>query len=191
MTNSHNNIHTGRWILDASHSEIGFSVRHAGISKVRGRFTDAVGVVQIANNFDESFVEVVIDAKSFNSGNEGRDNHVRSADFFDVEQFSTITFDSKKITHKHGDKYVLDGVLTIRGVQKDVSLHAELEGIADGPDGTPRAGLTAETEISRKEFSLTWNVALEAGGVLVSDKVKINLDLAFTFEDSEREAANA
>jgi len=172
------NITTGTWTLDNSHSEIGFTVRHAGISKVRGQFTDAVATLDLAGNVADSKVNATIQTASFDSGDVNRDGHVRGEDFFDVEKFPEISFVSNAIVPK-GDAYELQGDLTIKGVTRPVALETELHGVAVDPFGNTRAGLTAETTISRKDFGLTWNAVLEAGGVLVSDKVAINLELAF------------
>ncbi|WP_028269986.1 YceI family protein [Arthrobacter sp. UNC362MFTsu5.1] len=172
------NITTGTWTLDNSHSEIGFTVRHAGISKVRGQFTDAAATLDLAQDVADSKVNATIQTASFDSGDVNRDGHVRGEDFFDVEKFPEISFVSNAIVPK-GDAYELQGDLTIKGVTRPVALETELHGVAVDPFGNTRAGLTAETTISRKDFGLTWNAVLEAGGVLVSDKVAINLELAF------------
>jgi len=172
------NVTTGTWSLDNSHSEIAFTVRHAGISKVRGQFTDAEATLELAENVADSKVNATIKTASFDSGDVNRDGHVRGEDFFDVEKFPEISFVSNAIVPK-GDAYELQGDLTIKGVTRPVALETELHGVAVDPFGNTRAGLTAETTISRKDFGLTWNAVLEAGGVLVSDKVAINLELAF------------
>ncbi|MGO4119792.1 YceI family protein [Arthrobacter sp. C9C5] len=172
------NLTTGTWTLDSSHSEIGFTVRHAGISKVRGQFKEADATLDLAENVADSKVNATIKTASFDSGDVNRDGHVRGEDFFDVEKFPEISFVSNAIVPK-GDAYELQGDLTIKGVTRPVALETELNGVAVDPFGNTRAGLTAETTISRKDFGLTWNAVLEAGGVLVSDKVAINLELAF------------
>ncbi|HKU03325.1 MAG TPA: YceI family protein [Arthrobacter sp.] len=171
-------VTTGTWTLDNSHSEIGFTVRHAGISKVRGQFKEAEATLNLADNVADSKVNATIKTASFDSGDVNRDGHVRGEDFFDVENFPEISFVSNAIVPK-GDAYELQGDLTIKGVTRPVALETELHGVAVDPFGNTRAGLTAETTISRKDFGLTWNAVLEAGGVLVSDKVAINLELAF------------
>lgn len=172
------NVTTGTWTLDNSHSEIGFTVRHAGISKVRGQFKDAEATLDLAENVADSKVNATIKTASFDSGDVNRDGHVRGEDFFDVETFPEISFVSSTIVPK-GDAYELQGELTIKGVTRPVVLETEFNGVAVDPFGNTRAGLTAETTISRKDFGLTWNAVLEAGGVLVSDKVAISLELAF------------
>ncbi len=172
------NVTTGIWTLDPSHSEIGFTVRHAGISKVRGQFTDAAATLDLAEAVTDSKVNASIKTASFDSGDANRDGHVRGEDFFDVETFPEISFVSSAIVPK-GDAYELQGDLTIKGITRPVVLETEFNGVAVDPFGNTRAGLSAETTISRKDFGLTWNAVLEAGGVLVSDKVAINLELAF------------
>ncbi|MEC5189902.1 MULTISPECIES: YceI family protein [unclassified Arthrobacter] len=172
------NVTTGTWTLDNSHSEIAFTVRHAGISKVRGQFKDAEASLDLAENITDSKVNATIKTASFDSGDANRDGHVRGEDFFDVEKFPEISFVSHAIVPK-GDAYELQGELTIKGVARPVALETEFNGVAVDPFGMTRAGLSAETTISRKDFGLTWNAVLEAGGVLVSDKVAINLELAF------------
>lgn len=167
----------GVWNLDMSHSEIGFTVRHAGISKVRGRFTSAEAEARVGESLADSTLHATVQTASFDSGDANRDAHVRSADFFDVEQFPVMTFKATSV-EGDGEDYTLTGDLTIRDVTKPVELELEFGGVAVDPFGNTRAGFTAETEISRKEFGLTWNAALAAGGLLVSDKVKISLDAA-------------
>ena len=167
----------GKWVLDMAHSEIGFTVRHAGISKVRGRFTEAQAEAHVGQSLSDSSVRATVSTASFNSGDANRDAHVKGADFFDVEKYPEMTF---RGTHIEGDgeDYTLTGDLTIKDVTRPVELEVEFTGVAVYPFGATRAGFSAEAEISRKDFGLTWNAALEAGGVLVSDKVKINLEAA-------------
>lgn len=167
----------GVWTLDMSHSEIGFTVRHAGISKVRGRFTEASAEAHIGPSLAESSLHATIKTSSFDSGDANRDAHVRGADFFDVENYPEMTFRATSI-EGDGEDYNLTGDLTIRGITKPVELEVEYTGVAVDPFGATRAGFSAEAEISRKEFGLTWNAALETGGFLVSDKVKINVEAA-------------
>jgi polyisoprenoid-binding protein YceI len=160
-----------------SHSEIGFTVRHAGISKVRGRFTDASAEARVGDSLAESSLHATVKTASFESGDANRDGHVKGPDFFDVEQYPDMTFRATSV-EGDGEDYTLAGDLTIRGVTKPVELEVEFSGVAVDPFGATRAGFSAETEISRKEFGLTWNAALEAGGLLVGDKVKINVEAA-------------
>ncbi|MEO3934629.1 YceI family protein [Pseudarthrobacter sp. ATCC 49987] len=167
----------GVWTLDMSHSEVGFSVRHAGISKVRGRFNEAAAEARVGDSLADASLHASIKTASFDSGDANRDAHVRGADFFDVEKYPEMTFRATGI-RGDGEDYVLTGDLTIRDVTKPVDLEVEFTGIAVDPFGATRAGFSAETDISRKEFGLTWNAALEAGGLLVSDKVKISVEAA-------------
>lgn len=167
----------GVWTLDMSHSEVGFSVRHAGISKVRGRFNEATAEARVRDSLADASLHASIKTASFDSGDANRDAHVRGEDFFDVEKYPEMTFRATGI-RGDGEDYVLTGDLTIRDVTKPVELEVEFTGVAVDPFGATRAGFSAEAEISRKLFGLTWNAALEAGGLLVSDKVKINVDAA-------------
>lgn len=167
----------GIWTLDMSHSEIGFTVRHAGISKVRGRFTEASAEARIRESLADASLHSTVKTASFDSGDANRDAHVKGADFFDVEQYPEMTFRARS-AEGDGEDYTLTGDLTIRGITKPVELEVEFTGVAVDPFGATRAGFSAEAEISRKEFGLTWNAALEAGGLLVSDKVKINVEAA-------------
>ncbi|GAA2546673.1 polyisoprenoid-binding protein YceI [Neomicrococcus aestuarii] len=169
---------TGTWTLDMSHTDIAFVVRHAGISKVRGKFTSAEGTLEVAETVADSSVNVTIDAASFNSGDEGRDGHVKSADFFDVETFSTLKFVSTGVSG-NDEEFELTGDLTIRDETHPVTLKVSSEGVAVDPFGATRAAFSGKTTISRKQWGLTWNAALEAGGVLVSDKVVLEIDAAF------------
>ena len=170
-------VTTGTWTLDNSHSEIGFTVRHAGISKVRGQFTEAAATLDLPEDVTGARINATINTASFDSGDVNRDGHVKGEDFFDVEKFPEISFVSNGLVAK-GNSYELTGDLTIKGVTRPVTLETEFNGVAVDPFGNTRAGVSAETTISRKDFGLTWNAILETGGVLVSDKVAINLELA-------------
>ena len=170
-------ITPGLWTLDMSHSEIGFTVRHAGISKVRGRFTDASAEAKIGQSLADASLHATVKTASFDSGDANRDGHVKGPDFFDVENFPEMTFRATSV-EGDGEDYTLTGDLTIRGVTKPIELEVEFTGVAVDPFGATRAGFSAEAEISRKEFGLTWNAVLETGGLLVSDKVMINIEAA-------------
>jgi polyisoprenoid-binding protein YceI len=173
----HSNL-TGTWNLDTAHTRLGFAAKHAMVTTVRGAFLDFAGSLTIdGDQPDASTAEVVIQAASFDSGNAQRDGHVRGADFLDVESYPTLSFRSTDV-RVDGDDFVLVGDLTIRGTTRPVELKGELEGVDKDPFGNLRVGFSAETQISRKDFGLTWNVALESGGWLVSDKVKITLDVS-------------
>lgn len=170
-----NDLTPGTWTLDASHTSASFTVRHAGISKVRGQFTDVDGVLEVGEGGQNLSFRTSLKTASVNTSNADRDNHLRSGDFFDAETFPEITFVSTEVK---GDKLV--GDLTIRDTTKQVELDFAYEGSATDPFGIYRAGFTGETKISRKDFGLTWNAALEAGGVLVADDVKISIEAEFT-----------
>lgn len=166
----------GTWNIDPSHSTVGFTARHLMVTKVHGRFGTFNGVIQIAEDRLASSVEAVIETASITTGDDQRDAHLRSADFLDVEQFPKMTFRSTSV-RAEGNDFVVVGDLTIKEVTRQVELQLEFDGVETDPWGGTRAGFTAETEINRKDFGLTWNVALETGGVLVGDKVKITLDI--------------
>ncbi|NMR28862.1 YceI family protein [Crystallibacter degradans] len=168
----------GTWNLDTSHTEIGFVVRHAGISKVRGQFTEADATLVVGDSLATSSVEATVKTASFDSNDDNRDGHVKSADFFDVEQFPHMTFKANQVQGSP-EEFKLGGELTIKDTTKPVTFAVEFGGMAVDPFGSTRAGFSASTQISRKEFGITWNAALEAGGVLVGDKVTITVDAAF------------
>jgi polyisoprenoid-binding protein YceI len=166
------------WKLDPAHSQIEFAVRHMMVTTVRGQFRKFA----VALDFDEahperSTVEAHIDASSIDTGMEARDTHLRSADFFDAAAFPELAFHSTGIKRSH-DGYKIAGDLTIHGKTKPVTLDAEIGGVVPNMQGGRRAGFSATTKISRKEWGLTWNGVLESGGVLVGDDIKIEMDLA-------------
>lgn len=167
----------GTYTIDASHSEVGFTARHAMVTKVRGSFSDVTGTVVVDDDASLIAVEAVIQVASVDTRSADRDGHLRSADFFDVEQFPTLTYRSTGV-QVTGDGFLVDGELSLHGVTKAVQLEVTAEGVATDPFGNARAGFSAETEINRKDFGLTWNAALETGGVLVSEKIKISLDIS-------------
>jgi polyisoprenoid-binding protein YceI len=165
------------WQLDTAHTEIGFSVRHMMITTVRGTFGAAQATVDLdPENLAASSVEASIDASSVNTGEAQRDGHLRSADFFDVENHPKITFKSKSV-QTDGSHRKVTGDLTIRGTTKSVTLSGEHQGPSKDPWGMSRVGFSLSGEIDREEFGLKWNQALEAGGVLVAKKVKLNLEI--------------
>ncbi len=170
----------GTWAIDPTHTRLGFTARHAMVTKVRGSFEDVDGTLVIdATNPSGSTASVSIRLASVNTGSADRDTHLRSADFFDVEVNPEMTFTSTTVKHD-GDRFVMVGDLTIKGVTRPVELELEPTGVATDPFGDVRAGFEGTSELSRKDFGLTWNVALEAGGVLVSDKIGIQLDVSAT-----------
>jgi polyisoprenoid-binding protein YceI len=168
----------GTWNVDPSHSSVGFVARHLMITKVRGRFTDFSGVLEIAPDPLQSTVQATVNLSSITTGDDGRDAHLRSSDFFDTDggDSPTMSFASTGIKDVDGD-YVLFGDLTVKGVTRQVEFALEFEGVNTDPWGATKAAFSAETEINRKDFGLGWNVALETGGVLVSDKVKVQLEI--------------
>ena len=164
-----------KWVLDPAHSQVQFSVKHLGISTVRGTFDAFSGSIDEENG-QATAVTVEIDVASLDTGNEQRDGHLRSADFFDVENHPKATFSLTKF-ERSGDDVIATGDLTIRGSTKPVTLKGEIGGPATDPWGNQKVSATLETKIARKEWGLVWNVALEAGGVLVSDDVKLSIDI--------------
>ena len=166
------------WKIDPAHSHVEFGVKHMMISTVKGRFSGVDGTVLMdESNPANAEVDVRIDAASIDTREPQRDAHLRSADFFDVEKFPHITFKSRRITDRSGQHFTLEGGLTIHGVTRDVALEVTEEGRGKDPWGGERAGFTASTKINRREFGLHWNQALEAGGILVGEDVKISLEL--------------
>lgn len=166
----------GVWNVDPAHSSIGFIARHLMVTKVRGRFAAFSGKVNIADNPLESSVEATADVASVTTGDETRDGHLKSPDFFDVEKFPAITLVSTGIDQDGGD-YVLHTDLTIRGITQPVDFELEFEGVSPDPWGGTRAGFSAEADVSRKDWGLEWNMALETGGFVIGDKVKLQLDI--------------
>ncbi len=166
----------GAWVIDAGHSNVTFVARHLMIAKVRGRFGTFTGTVTVAEDVLLSSVAATVETASITTGDEGRDAHLRNADFFDVEQFPTMTLVSTGI-EADGSDFVLCADLTIKGVTKSVAFELEFEGVATDPWGNTKAGFSASTEINRKDFGLEWNLALETGGVVVGEKIKIQLDI--------------
>jgi polyisoprenoid-binding protein YceI len=169
---------TTTWKIDPAHSQIEFSVRHMMITTVKGRFAGVEGTVRLdEGNPSAAEVDVRIDAASIDTREAQRDAHLRSADFFDVERFPHLTFIATRGLERHGTDLKLAGDLTIHGVTRPVVLDVTEEGRGKDPWGAERIGFSATTKIKRSDFGLTWNQALETGGVLVSDDVKISLDL--------------
>jgi len=166
----------GTWTIDALHSEVGFSVRHMMVSKVRGKFTKFVGELVTAENPLDSSVTAEIDLASIDTGSEQRDGHLRSPDFFDTDNHPRMTYRSTGL-RADGDNYVLDGELTLKGVTRSVPLKLELNGFGPDAYGGTRAGFTATGQINRADFGVTWNAAIEGGGVVVADKVDLHLEI--------------
>lgn len=166
----------GSYALDQSHSHVSFSARHLMVTKVRGRFPVTDGKLVIAEEPTQSSVEATIDVNAVDSGDPKRDEHLRSADFFDAETYPHVTFRSTKVVDKGDGEFTLEGELTVRDQTHPVTLAGEYLGTQASPWGDTRIGFSAETEISRKDWGLEWNVALETGGVLVGDKIKLTID---------------
>jgi polyisoprenoid-binding protein YceI len=171
----------GTWTLDPAHTEIGFSVRHMMVSKVRGKFDKFTGTITTATNPLESHAAAEIDLGSINTGNDQRDAHLRSNDFFDADTHTNMTFRSTGI-RPDDENFLVDGELTIRGVTKPVTLTVELGGIHADPYGGTRLGLTATGVINRHDFGVSWNAAIEGGGVVVADKVTITIEAEATLD---------
>ncbi len=167
-----------QWNIDPTHTSAEFSVRHMMITNVRGKFETISGVVEYdAENPSAASVDVTIDVKSINSGVADRDNHLRSADFFDAEKFPNITFKSTKVVFSGDNDVKVTGDLTIRDVTRSVVIEGEFLGQHKTPFGTTIVGFNGNTQINREDFGLTWNVALETGGVLVGKDIKIALEV--------------
>lgn len=168
----------GVWEIDQAHSSVEFVARHLMVAKVRGRFEGFQGSVTIGVHPGQSAVNATIDAASINTANEQRDGHLRSPDFLDVERFPTLRFRSTSVKQSGGPSLLMTGDLTIKDVTKPVDLEVTFEGVTSDPFGNTKAVFSAETEIDREEFGITWNQALETGGVLVGKRVKIQLEIS-------------
>ena len=166
----------GTYVLDAAHKRVGFVVRHLMVSKVRGDFGDATATITVGEDPLQSSVTATIKTASVFTGQTDRDNHLRSADFFDAETYPTMEYRSTGIKSFDGNEFVLTGELTIKGITKPVDLHVEFEGAGRSPYGKDVFGFSATAEVDREEWDLTWNVALESGGVMVGKKVKIEIE---------------
>lgn len=167
----------GDWVIDPDHTNLMFIARYAMLTKVRGHFKTFEGTLHVAERPEDSWVELTIDASSITSDNEMRDNHLRSGDFLDLENHPTITFRSSKVEVLSEDRLRVTGDLTVRGVTKEVVLDTEYAGMAKDAYGRTRVAFSARTEVDREEFGVSWNMTLEAGGVLVGKKVQIELEV--------------
>lgn len=166
----------GVWRIDPGHAEVGFVGRHLGLTKVRGRFTGVDGAVVVAEDPAGSSVEVTIDMRSVSSGDQSRDDHLRSADFFDVDHHPTAGYRSTAV-HLDGTSGTIDGELTIKGITRPVTLHMDYLGHATDPWGNDRAVFQASAKIDREDWDLTWNMLLEAGGLLVSKEIRLEIEV--------------
>jgi polyisoprenoid-binding protein YceI len=171
-------LNNERWEIDSSHSGIHFSVRHLVIAKVRGQFTRWTGTITApSGDLTRGSLDVVIDAASIDTGVADRDAHLRSADFFDVERFPELTFTATGVEAAGDDRLRVKGQLTIKGVTRDVTLDVESLGQTKDPWGNQRMGFSAKTAVDRKDFGLTWNQALETGGLVVGDRIEIEVEV--------------
>ncbi|EFF93261.1 YceI like family protein [Streptomyces sp. e14] len=170
---------TGDYTIDPAHSTLGFTARHAMVTNVKGRFTEFTGTLHL-DGADPAASTATLDIAmdSIDTGSADRDGHLKSADFFKTEEFPSMTFRSTEAEALGGDDYRITGDLTILGVTKPVTIDLEFNGAAKDPFGNERVGFEGKTEILRSEWGLTWNAALETGGVLVSDKIKLNFDIS-------------
>ncbi len=186
MTSTPSQVRTtpavGSYALDQSHSHVSFSARHLMVTKVRGRFPVTAGHLEISEDPTQSSVVATIDVSAVDSGDQKRDEHLRSADFFDAEKYPTVAFHSTKVIDRGNGEFTLVGQLTVRDVTRPVTLEGEYLGSQASPWGDTRVGFAAETEVNRKDWGLEWNVALETGGVLVGDKVKLTIDAEWVKE---------
>jgi polyisoprenoid-binding protein YceI len=172
---------TGTWVLDPAHTRLGFSVRHAMVTTVRGQFGTFDGTLVLdGDDPANSRAEVTIQTASIDTGSADRDNHLRSPDFFDAENYPTLTFRATDVVAHDDEDFEMSGLLTLHGVSQPVTIKAEYQGVVTDPWGNQRIGFSGDTQVNRKDFGLNWNAALEAGGVLVGEKVKIHLDVSAT-----------
>lgn len=167
-----------KWALDKAHSEIQFSVKHMMITNVKGEFRKFDMEVK-GEDFLKSKIIVKIDADSISTNNEDRDKHLKSGDFFEVEKFPELTFESKSFKKTDDENYILNGILTMKGVSREISLNAEFGGTNKDPWGNEKAGFSITGKLNRKDWGLNWNGVLETGGVLVSEEVKISAEIQF------------
>lgn len=168
------------WTMDKSHSGISFSVRHMMITNVRGSFHDfEAAVTGESDNLADTQATVTIDVASIDTRDAQRDGHLKSADFFNIEQYPQIVFKSTGLEAKGGEDYVLTGDLTIAGVTKSIKLNTEISGPLKDPWGNEKLGVVADGSLNRSEFGLTYNAALETGGILIGDVIKIHIELEF------------
>ena len=175
----------GRWEIDPAHTAIAFVAKYLMVTKVRGHFSEFSGFVDVAERPEDSSAEITIMAASIDTGTADRDKHLRSADFLDVDRFPELRFRSTNVEFPGEDRITLTGDLTIRDVTKSVALDAEFTGMSQDPWGNARAGYSARTQLNREDFGASWNLALEAGGWLVSKTVQIELDVLTTLKSGE------
>ena len=179
----------GAWRFDKAHTNLGFLARHLMVTKVRGRFNEFDGTIHIGERPEDSHVEVVVKTASVETGSNDRDTHLRSPDFFDVERYPEMTFRSTKIEQTGDTSLRIAGDLTIRDVTRPITFDADFDGLVATPWGSKAAAFSATAEVEREQWGLTWNVALESGGWVVSKKVRINIDAEITPATAAEEAA--
>lgn len=167
-----------KWVLDPTHSEVLFKIKHLMISNVKGEFKSFSATID-GEDFTKSTLVATIDVSSIFTNNEDRDNHLKSADFFDVDNHKEITFTSTSFSRKDEENFILKGDLTIKGICKEITLDVEFGGVNKDPWGNEKAGFSINGKINRKDWGLNWNAALETGGVLVSDEVRISAEVQF------------
>ncbi len=171
-------VPTGRWAVDPSHSSVEFQVKHLGIANVRGHFANFGGTLEIGEDLASAKAHGTVDAGSLDTNDEGRDAHLRSPDFFDIERYPEITFRSREIVPTGDATFEVIGDLTLRGVTRELKLEAEITGVEQDPYGNERVGLEVTGQLDRSDYGMTFNQALGSGNVLVSDKVKLALDIS-------------
>jgi polyisoprenoid-binding protein YceI len=166
----------GTYVLDPTHTRIGFVARHLMVTKVRGHFAEFEGSITVGEDATTSTAQASMRTASIDTGVADRDNHLRSGDFLEAEKYPTISFGNARVLSQDGTSFQVAGDLTIKDVTREVVLDVELDGVAKDPWGNEKLAVTASTEIDREDFGMTWNVALETGGVLVSKKVRIEIE---------------
>ncbi len=167
-----------KWEIDVAHSSVGFSVRHMVVTKTHGKFNEFTGYIDFdGENVEKGSVEITAQIASIDTDNKKRDDHLRSPEFFDAEKFPTMTFKSKKVIKGSGSEFKLEGDLTIKDVTKEVTFDCEFNGVINDPMGNTRAGFSAVVKINRQDFNVKWSKSLDAGGLVVGDEVKINLEI--------------
>lgn len=178
-------VKTTTWLLDPTHSELTFKVKHLMIANVKGEFRNfSASVGSAGKDFCSAEVKVTIDAGSIDTNNTDRDSHLKSADFFDAENHKEITFESTELNMLDEENYQLKGILAMKGINKEVVLDVEFGGFVKDPYGNEKAGFSVSGKINRKDWGLNWNAALEAGGVMVSDEVRLNAEVQFIKQPS-------
>ncbi|MCC6287633.1 MAG: polyisoprenoid-binding protein [Chitinophagaceae bacterium] len=171
---------TTKWVIDPSHSEIQFKIRHLMITNVTGSFQEFASTAETeGDDFTKAKIKFTAKVDSITTGNEQRDGHLKSQDFFETEKYPELVFEANGLTAKGGDEYVAEGDLTLHGITRKVKLSIEAGGVVKDPYGQTKAGFSVSTKINRKDFGLNWNAATEAGGVVVSDEVRVSAEVQY------------